>query len=203
MDENERNAERTDDIDRSVLVLLSGGVDSVVLAADAASRNILTGCVYVEYGQPAQYHEQRAAERYAIEFDVPLYYYTCAIETWQLATGTGMAGPRVVAGRNGILMALATQAAVLNGASEVWYGATAEDQRDYPDCRQDFIASMSDAMWGAYMVRVYAPFISLTREGVIDLANELSLDLSHAWSCYEPRNGEPCGTCNGCLPPTP
>lgn len=190
--------DQSDDTRRDVLVLLSGGVDSSVLAADANDKGLLRGCVFVDYGQPSRYQEVRAAEGVSVDLRVPMYYFTCTIETWALSVGVGATGPRVVAGRNAILVSLAVQAAALNDCNEVWFGATAADARDYPDCRVGFVRAMSRAMWIAYGVRIEAPFLSIGRNRILDLGERLGVNLGKTWSCYQPRGEAPCGTCNAC-----
>jgi 7-cyano-7-deazaguanine synthase len=116
----------------------------------------------------------------------------------KLAIGPGEPGPRVVAGRNLAMLAMAVNLAAGVGASTVWIGCTAEDSAEYPDCRPAFIEEV-DRMARAFGVRVVAPFIGNTRAEVIARGREDGAPLGLAWSCYEPRDGKPCGSCDSCM----
>ena len=179
-------------------MLLSGGIDSTVLAAQALSEGLLRGCVFVDYGQPATNGEYAAAHRWCDANDVELFCYRCEIDTWQLSIGAGAPGSRVVTGRNAIILSLACHCAGARGAAYLWYGATWEDQVDYPDCRVGFYRGISEVFRAAYGVRVCAPYAGVDRQQILEKAKQLGVDLSNAWSCYEPIEGQPCGTCNPC-----
>lgn len=180
------------------LVLLSGGIDSVTLAADELRRGTLCRLLFVDYGQPAAEQERRAAEHYAREWCVPIGIITVGMDPSDLRIGAAMAGPRVVAGRNALLASLGVHEATRCGARIVLGGATFDDQADYRDCRGTFARAISSLFWLTYQVRFDYPFAGLTRAEVIAKAGALGVDLSRSWSCYEPIDGAPCGGCNSC-----
>jgi 7-cyano-7-deazaguanine synthase len=183
-----------------VVVLLSGGVDSAVLASIAARANRLACAVFVDYGQPAAIQERTAASRWCglnrarleqLRADFP------GVDT--LAIGAGASGPRIVPCRNLILISLAASVAASCGASEVWYGATAADVAEYPDCRPEYAAALGRVLALDGGVTIHAPLSGMRRQDVVSLGRALGVVLSECWSCYQPAaTGEPCGTCNSC-----
>lgn len=188
---------------RDVVVLLSGGLDSTVLAASALKVGRLRACLSFRYGQPHMEAEMMAARKWCYEngvervvVDVPMPGVSAAMHT-----GVGAAGPRVMPGRNLVLIAHAVQYAATVGAAEVRIGACADDAADYPDCRPDFVAAAA-GLAAVYGVRVEAPYVHLRKTDIVRIANGLGVDIAATWSCYEPRSVgfgfEPCGTCNAC-----
>jgi len=86
------------------------------------------------------------------------------------------------------------------GASGVVIAAHAGDHAIYPDCRESFMAPMSEAiLQGTYAkVEVIRPFITMTKTEIASRGAELGVDFSATWSCY--KGGEiHCGTCGTCV----
>jgi len=182
---------------RSVIVLLSGGVDSSLCAVTAGPT--LHSCLQVNYGQPAADQERAAAAALCAALGVervPLRAYHPGLAA--MRTGVGVAGPRVVPGRNLWLLSLAVSHAAALGLAEVWIGCNADDASNYPDCRPDFIAGLSTASESAYGVRVVAPLLHLTKRQVIATWESRGHTLDTTWSCYEPNGAAPCGSCDAC-----
>lgn len=184
----------------SVVVLLSGGLDSVVLATVARQAGDLAAAVFVDYGQPAVEQERRASALWCGRNKTRLVALAGAVPAvGVLAAGVGAAGPRVVPCRNLILLSLAAGVAAELGASEIWYGATAGDQAAYPDCRPEFAAALSDVLGLEVGISVHMPLSGMRRSDVLALARALDIDVSETWSCYQPTaGGQPCGACNSC-----
>lgn len=186
---------------RDVVVLLSGGLDSTVLAAGALADGRLLACVTVRYGQPHLEAEVMAARRWCEAHGVDRVLVDAPMHGLAMHTGVGEPGPRVMPGRNLVLVAHAVQYAAAAGGKEVHVGACADDYTDYPDCRPQFIGA-ADRVASAYGVRVVAPLARLRKPGVVALAHRLGVDIGATWSCYQPRASgmgfAACGTCNAC-----
>jgi 7-cyano-7-deazaguanine synthase len=187
----------------SVVVLLSGGVDSVTLAHMAHDAGRLNSCVFVDYGQPSERQEHLAAWRCCERLGARLHVLTCQIPgaKWMEA-GEGVEGSRYVPARNMVLLSLAVAHAKNVGADVVWYGATAEDAEDYPDCRASFVDAMDAVAKMTEDVWITAPLVGTSRTGVLAIANATGVHIDDCWSCYEPIEGvNPCGLCNSCKQP--
>jgi 7-cyano-7-deazaguanine synthase len=97
------------------------------------------------------------------------------------------------------MLSIAGGFAESKGASALVIAAHAGDHAIYPDCREDFMRAMGDAIrLGTYAeVDLIRPFISMTKAGIARRGHELGVDFSKTWSCYvggEAHCGE-CGTC--------
>lgn len=176
------------------VVLLSGGLDSTVCLAMSSAD----ACLFVDYGQPALEQERAAAAGSAERYGVPLYEVQIPMALGEMAAPAGDAGPRIVPGRNLAMISAAVSLAAKVGADAVVFGASKGDRLSYPDCRPEFIFSLSLACVSAYGVAVEAPLERMTRSEVVDLAYQHGISAEHVWSCYTPIDGKPCGTCDSC-----
>ena len=105
----------------------------------------------------------------------------------------------VVPFRNGIMLSIAAGFAESNAAQGLVIAAHAGDHAIYPDCREEFMKSMADAIrLGTYaQVEIIRPFITMTKAEIARHGHELGVDFAQTWSCYlggEIHCGE-CGTC--------
>lgn len=168
-----------------VLVLLSGGLDSAtVLAMYRGHERLAVG---FDYGQP-----------HAIELD-----YASAIakseglvfEQYHLPL-IAQVDDVVFAGRNAVLLSVATSIAVARGFDSVAIGCNATDWERFPDCRPDFMRAMGEVL-KTYGVGLLAPLLRMTKADVVDEAKRLRVGAT--WSCYAPTiDAVPCGVCLAC-----
>lgn len=178
-----------------VVVLLSGGVDSMVLLW-RASRPL---GLFVDYGQRSAEKELEAATALSAKRGCALKVVRVeGLSVEAMNIDVGAPGPRVVHGRNLLLISLGVNAARSCGASEVWIGCHADDEKDYPDCRPEFIESQNRSNRSAYLISVKAPLLLQSRASFIAEARFCGA-MALTWSCYSPTDaGKPCGTCNSC-----
>lgn len=187
---------------QDVVVLLSGGIDSTLCAEMARRDGRLRAVFGIDYGQPARVQELLAADAWATAHNVE--YHEIGIDLGRLEdmdAGIGAEGPRVIPGRNAaFLMAVAVRCADV-GFSEIWYGAIADDQAEYADCRQDFIDALNVTLSQSmpFPMRVVAPLIAMSKVDIIRRCIDWGIDLSSTWSCYQSTDeGAECETCNSC-----
>ena len=106
----------------------------------------------------------------------------------------------VVPFRNAIMLSIATGVAESLGAKGLVIAAHSGDHAIYPDCREDFMRAMDEAMrQGTYAgVELWRPFIALTKAQIAAEGARLGVDFARTWSCY--RGGEiHCGRCGTCV----
>jgi 7-cyano-7-deazaguanine synthase len=105
----------------------------------------------------------------------------------------------VVPFRNGIMLSIAAGLAESRGAAGLVIAAHAGDHAIYPDCREDFMQSMGEAIRrGTYArIDVIRPFIAMSKADIARRGALLGVDYRETWSCYvggDMHCGE-CGTC--------
>lgn len=105
----------------------------------------------------------------------------------------------VVPNRNMIMLAHAASAAIVDGCDALAYGCHAGDHAIYPDCRPEFVATMSAAIamcdWSN--LHLITPFVSIDKTEIARIAKRLSVPLELTWTCYE-GGASPCGKCGSC-----
>jgi 7-cyano-7-deazaguanine synthase len=106
----------------------------------------------------------------------------------------------VVPFRNGIMLAAAAGFAESAAAEGLVIAAHTGDHTIYPDCREDFMAAMGDAMrLGTYAgIQLLRPFIALTKGQIAAEGAKLGVDFARTWSCYK-GGAIHCGRCGTCV----
>jgi len=106
----------------------------------------------------------------------------------------------VVPFRNAIMLSVACGWAESLSAEGVVIAAHGGDHAIYPDCREEFMGAMGEAMRsGTYAhISLIRPFITLDKGRIAAEGARLGVDFSRTWSCYK---GGPihCGTCGTCV----
>ncbi len=182
-----------------IVILLSGGLDSTVAAYQARESGHDITAFTLRWGQPMWDLERASARRTIDALGCAWRVADLDLAPKSMSIGVGVAGPRVVAGRNLAFIAMAGALASAVGAEEVWIGSNADDARDYPDCRREFIVAANDLLMFACGVRVHAPLLDLRKSDVVALGRSLNVPLEHTWSCYQSESSTPCGKCNACV----
>lgn len=174
-----------------MIVLLSGGIDSLVCAELYHKMGQLTGCVFVDYRHPASAQESAKASRFCNARGVPLRRFTFyGLHLADMQDGTGA---QVVPHRNALLLSAAANAASEMGGHTLVIGAAKADQADYADCHRPFF----DMMAGALGMDILTPLINDDKPAIIKRGRALGLTKSDTWSCY--GNGPmACGACASC-----
>lgn len=178
------------------LILLSGGMDSVVMAKMAKSKGYKIHCVCFYYGQTHAKEVDFAkstADEMGLDFRL--------VELSKIFGGSkllGGSGSVVVKGRNACFLSIACAIGDGLGCDEVWFGANKDDERGFPDCRWSFIKAFNEMNSRSELtIQVYAPFLHLTKKDIALLGMDLGVDFSKTWTCYE-GGAEPCGKCSAC-----
>jgi len=197
-----------------VVVLLSGGMDSVTAFHAALREHEVVAGLSFDYGAKhharelpmAAWHCEQAGIPHRI---APLAFVAEEFSSDLLARGGEIPDGHyeeesmkrtVVPFRNGIMLSIAAGFAESRGASGVVIAAHAGDHAIYPDCREEFLAPMAEAIRaGTYAgIELLRPFVAMDKAAIARRGAELGVDFSRTWSCY--KGGEiHCGTCGTCV----
>lgn len=106
----------------------------------------------------------------------------------------------VVPFRNAIMLSIACGFAESAGAEGLVIAAHGGDHAIYPDCREDFMRAMGDAMrLGTYAgIKLLRPFIAMNKGQIAAEGTRLRVDYARTWSCYK-GGAIHCGTCGTCV----
>jgi 7-cyano-7-deazaguanine synthase len=199
---------------RKTLVILSGGLDSTVLAYHLRYHPEieLVGSLSVFYGQK-HCRELVLAASTAKALGIHHTEVNLSSLVGSLAsslTGQGSVPEghyaeenmksTVVPNRNMILIALAAAVAISKGCEKIAYGAHAGDHAVYPDCRPEFVQAMQTALSRCDYnpVQLLNLFAYKTKADIVRLGIELGVDFRTTHTCY---NGTEvaCGRCGTCV----
>lgn len=197
-----------------VVVLLSGGADSVTALHDAATTHEVVAALSFHYGSKHNDREIPCAEWQARKLDIPhcvmpLDFIGEYFSSDLLISGGAIPKGRYTQGnmrqtvvpfRNGIFLAVAAGFAESRQAQALIIAAHAGDHAIYPDCREEFLDAQSEAIrLGTHAgIQVLRPLVSLDKAGIIRRGHALGVDFARTWSCYEGGDVH-CGECATCI----
>ena len=201
---------------KTAVVLLSGGLDSMVCAGLAREAGYSVLALTVDYNQRHRV-ELEAARRIAskladrhVVLPLDLRAFGGSALTGDIAVpkdGLGEGIPvTYVPARNTIFLSLALGLAEASGARDIFIGVNALDYSGYPDCRPEFVAEFERLANIATKAgveddafKLHAPLQDMTKADIAREAQRLGLDASMSHSCYDPSpDGRACGECDAC-----
>lgn len=201
---------------KRAIVLVSGGMDSLVCAAIAMRDCDEIHFLHANYGQQTEAKELQC-------FDAISEYYkptsNSVIDlTWlHQIGGSALTDSALticdhaekegvpntyVPFRNANLLCAAVSKAEVIQANYIYIGAVEEDSSGYPDCREVFFAAMEKVIetgtTNLFPIKILSPLLHMTKVEIVQMGLELKVPFGLSWSCY--RNGEiACGTCDSCF----
>ncbi len=199
------------------VVLLSGGLDSMVCAALAKEQGFRVLALTIDYNQRHRI-ELDAARTIAAQLEVErhvvlpldLRQFGGSALTADIAVPKEGLGDDIpvtyVPARNLVFLSLALAWAEAAGSNDLFIGVNALDYSGYPDCRPEFVAGFESLARIATRVgseggtvKVHAPLQHLKKSEIAREAARLGLDAGQSWSCYDPLpDGRACGQCDSC-----
>ncbi len=203
------------------VVLVSGGLDSMISAASAREAGYRLLALSIDYNQRHRVElaaARRVAHALGAERHIVLPMDLSAFGGSALTDDS--AGPKdgvgtengggipvtYVPARNTIFLSLALGWAEAAGARDLFIGVNALDYSGYPDCRPEFIAAFESLAELATKAgvegepfRIHAPLQHMTKADIVREGARLGLNMGLSWSCYDPApGGVHCGLCDSC-----
>lgn len=198
------------------IVVISGGMDSTVLAYLMRSQDIRL--ISFDYGQRHK-KELKYARLTADTLGVPHTVVPMSFMN-TLLHGSALTSPdvevpeghyaeesmkqTVVPNRNSIMLNIAAGIAVAEECKWVATGVHAGDHAVYPDCRPEFIRSLTKTLLVANegfidpKFQILAPFVGLGKHDIARLGADLNVPFWYTWSCYV-GGDKHCGRCGTCV----
>ena len=208
---------------KDAIVLLSGGMDSLVTAAIANLEHTMS-FLHLNYGQRTEGKELKAfnniADFYKIDnrlivdvsylkeiggsaltdetIEVPMRSSTQTI----ISNSKSQIPITYVPFRNAHLLSIATSWAEVIGASNIFIGAVEEDSSGYPDCRVIFYEAfqkvIKEGTKPETAIEIVTPLIEMKKSEIVKKGLELNAPFHLTWSCYKGLDLA-CGECESCL----
>ena len=200
---------------KKALCIMSGGMDSTLVAYIMRSRGYEIVALHFNYGQRTVRKELEAyrritdelgvAGRYEIDLDFFKTIGASALTDHSIDVPVGGIEPGVpvtyVPFRNGIFLSIATAIAEKEGCEAIAIGVVEEDSSGYPDCRESFIEAFTKAAnlgtKETTRLSIEMPLVRLKKSQIVAEALKLGVPLHLTWSCYQ-NDDVACGVCDSC-----
>ena len=202
---------------KKAIILLSGGLDSITVLAQAKRDGYQCYALSFDYGQRHN-SELNAAKKIAKHYQVEKHKIVNlglgAIGGSALTDDhieiphTPQQGIPVtyVPARNTVFLSMALGWAEVLGVHDIFIGVNAVDYSGYPDCRPEFIDAFQNlanlatrAGVEGVEIKIHAPLIKLSKAEIIRQGTVLGVDYKHTVSCYAAdKQGHACGVCDAC-----
>jgi 7-cyano-7-deazaguanine synthase len=199
------------------VVLLSGGLDSATVLAEAVARGFACHTLAVDYGQRHR-SELDAAGRLSrvlgarshkvVSVDLRAIGGSALTDDdIEVPTEPGQGIPiTYVPARNSLMLSLALGYAEVLESLDLFIGVNAVDYSGYPDCRPAFITAFENlaalatrAGLAGGRFEVHTPLIDLKKSDIVRLGTRLGVDYALTVSCYQADDqGRACGLCDSC-----
>lgn len=175
------------------VILLSGGLDSLVSLALAKKEFNIELALTFDYGQEASLEELKSASGAA-------EYFSVKHEVVKLDFLAGLLGNDVwVPNRNGLFLNIAASYCDSLCCDYIVFGANATEAETFTDNSDEFLmqADAFFALSTQKKPKIYAPLKNLSKTDIINIAIEEKIDFTLIKSCYGAYGH--CGKCPSCM----
>lgn len=202
---------------KNAILLLSGGLDSMVSGAIAKEQGFDLIALTIDYNQRHKIELQSAqkiADRLEVKEHIVLPLDLSRFGGSALTADIDVPKSGVtndipvtyVPARNLIFLSLTLGLAETRNANDIFIGVNALDYSGYPDCRPEFISGFEELADLATKAgdqgngfTIQAPLQHMTKADIAREASRLGIDAGLSWSCYDPAEGNlHCGLCDSC-----
>ncbi len=199
-----------------VVLLVSGGMDSLVTTAITAAAGLDLAAMHVNYGQRTWQRELECfrliCNHYGIaeRLEIDAGYFAAIggsslTDLSMLVGGADLQGTTIPASyvpfRNAGFLSMAVSWAEVIGAERICIGAVEEDSSGYPDCRQVFYDAFNKVVElgtrPETRILIQTPLIAMQKSEIVLKGMELDAPFEYSWSCYK-SEGKACGLCDSC-----
>jgi 7-cyano-7-deazaguanine synthase len=199
------------------IVLVSGGMDSLVCAGIAIEKKHHVSFLHMNYGQKTSDRERKSFDQIADHYHVAakdrkiidmtflsqiggssLTDNSIAVKSYQ--GDSNIIPDSYVPFRNSIILSLAVSWAEVVGATKLYIGANYEDSPGYPDCRPSYYEAFNKVIkegTKAGNIEIMTPVIHMKKRDIVLKGQELKVPFELSWSCYK-SSDKACGQCDSC-----
>ncbi len=197
------------------VVLVSGGMDSLVCAAIAAQTHELA-FLHLNYGQRTERKELSCFHAIADHYQAARRLVVNAghlsaiggssltdhsIEVERADLDRKGVPTSYVPFRNANILSMAVSWAEVVGAGKIFIGAVEEDSSGYPDCRQEFYQAFNTLISlgtrPETRIEIVTPVIGMKKSEIVTAGVALGAPFELTWSCYQ-NEDTACGECDSC-----
>lgn len=199
------------------IVLLSGGMDSLVCAGIAFEKTSDVFMLHLNYGQKTSQRERQSFDEIAQFYNVNESHRKIidmaflkqiggssltdeSITVKNYTEDSNIIPDSYVPFRNSIILSLAVSWAEALGATKLYIGANYEDSPGYPDCRPSYYEAFNKVIREGTKrgnIEILTPVINMKKAEIVQKGQELKVPFNLSWSCYK-SSDKACGICDSC-----
>ena len=198
------------------VILLSGGMDSLVTTAIAHAAGFALAAMHVNYGQRTWQKELESfrsicnhyniEQRLEVNADFLGLIGGSSLTDYSMpVSGADLQGGAIptsyVPFRNAGFLSMAVSWSEVIGASKIFIGAVEEDTSGYPDCRKVFYDAFNKVIElgtkPETAIEILTPLIEMQKSDIVRKGMMLGAPFNLSWSCYK-SEGKACGICDSC-----
>jgi len=198
------------------IVLLSGGMDSLVTTAIASDLGYELAALHINYGQRTEKRElvsfQQICDYYSIQNRLEIGFEHLSAIGGSSLTDKDIPVSKAdfentdiptsyVPFRNANILSTAVSWAERIGANKIFIGAVEEDSAGYPDCRIEFYEAFNRVIQlgtkPETRIEIQTPLINMQKYEIVLKGMELEAPFQLSWSCYKEEHVA-CGVCDSC-----
>ena len=199
--------------DNKSVILLSGGLDSLVALGVCKDEYGIELALTFDYGQKSAKYEidtsGKICDYYKIKHKVISLDWLKEITQTSLVAdteipsgdfGTNESAKSVwVPNRNGLFLNIAASYADSYEFNYIIFGANKDEGKTFPDNTEQFRADITKVFMSSTMQKpkVVAPLINYTKDDIVRIAIDKSIPLEYVRSCYA-SGVTHCGNCESC-----
>lgn len=188
----------------SIVNLVSGGLDSTLIALMMHEEGLQQFPLFIDYGQRAAKREWETCQSVHHQYGLPvptrmdLSGYGAVISTGLTRESLDIKTEAFTPGRNLMFLLMGAAYAHQVGANSIALGLLSERFSLFPDQRSDFLAHSETALATAlgHGIKIVTPLFEFSKADVVELARQKGI--SGTYSCHA-GGGTPCGACISCL----
>jgi 7-cyano-7-deazaguanine synthase len=193
------------------IILLSGGLDSIVSATIGCQKTEPLFALTFDYGQRAARMEIRAARRICralkiMHKAVPLPFFK-EFKKLRMLKRTKRESPKQytklkdvwIPNRNSLFINVAACYAEYYSAEVIITGFNRDEAREFPDNKPQFIAAINHSLMYSTLkkVKVVSYVADYTKKQIFKVGKRYKAPLQYVYSCYLGRE-KMCGECASC-----
>lgn len=188
----------------SIVNLVSGGLDSTLMAVLAKEEGVVQYPLFINYGQICARMEWKACQAVHRQHRLPQPVYMDINGFGEIIpSGLTNRSLRVnedafLPGRNLLFLLVGASYAYSVKASGVSIGLLSEKYRIFPDQTTTFLKSSEELLKSAmgFNLRIMAPLMEFSKQDVLTLAKQKNIQ--GTYSCHTGK-AVPCGHCVSCM----
>ena len=194
-------------MNKNTIVLLSGGLDSLVSIALLRKEYDIKKALHINYGQKPASKELEACKKMCTHYDIELEvlnldWYAKISSNSALSQSNSQTNEQKsywMPNRNALFLNIAGSYADALNCKFIAIGANKEEAQTFSDNSVEFIDSVTKLFETSTQnkVKVIAPLINYNKNEIIKKAIDLNAPLELVWSCYDNKEKH-CGTCPSC-----